>query len=146
VQAGLTALYKEWPRANKWPIATAGISGGGGYASHQAMLLLDKQYPLIGLLLSVTGWTPGDFPDVTRRAPRAAIRTLPVFFTAGEKDHVATPEMTRAAHGELTGAGFKNVRYEKFDGGHQLHRPHLQQALDWFLSEYKKTAGGASVL
>jgi predicted esterase len=54
--------------------------------------------------------------------------------------------MTRAAHGELTGAGFKNVRYEKFAGGHQLHRPHLQQALDWFVAEYKKTAGGASVL
>ena len=146
VQAGLAALYKEWPNAKKWPIATAGISGGAGYASHQAMLLLDKQYPVIGLLLSATGWTPGDFPDVTRRAPRAAIRTLPVFFTAGEKDNVATPEITQKAQGELTGSGFKNVRFEKFDGGHVLHRPHLQQALEWFVAEYKKSAGGASVL
>jgi pimeloyl-ACP methyl ester carboxylesterase len=146
VQAGLAALYKEWPNAKKWPIATAGISGGGGYASHQAMLLLDKQYPLIGLLLSVTGWTPGDFPDVTRRAPRAAVRTLPVFFTAGEKDEIATPEKTEKAHRELATSGFKNVRYEKFDGGHRLHRPHLQQALEWFVAEYKKSAGGASVL
>jgi hypothetical protein len=146
VQAGLAAIQKEWPNAKKWPIATAGISGGGGYASHQAMLLLDKQYPLIGLLLSATGWTPGDFPDVTRRAPRAAVRTLPVFFTAGEKDTIATPEMTQKAHGELTGSGFKNVRYEKFDGGHVLHRPHLQQALEWFVAEYKKSAGGPSVL
>ena len=146
VQAGLAAIQKEWPHAKKWPIATAGISGGGGYASHQAMLLLDKQYPLIGLLLSVTGWTPGDFPDVTRRAPRAAIRTLPVFFTAGEKDDVATPAVTQKAQGALTASGFKNVRFEKFDGGHQLHRPHLQQALEWFVAEYKKSAGGASVL
>ena len=146
VQGGLAAIYKEWPHAKKWPIATAGISGGGGYASHQAMLLLDRLYPLMGLLLSVTGWTPGDFPDVTRRAPRAAIRTLPVFFTAGEKDEIATPAVTKSAEGELTASGFKNVRVERFDGGHQLHRPHLQQALEWFLVEYKKNAGGASVL
>ncbi len=146
VQGGLAAMQKEWPHSKKWPIATAGISGGGGYASHQAMLLLDKQFPLIGLLLSVTGWTPGDFSDVTRRAPRAAIRTLPVFFTAGEKDEIATPAVTQKAEGELSASGFKNVRSEKFDGGHQLHRPHLQQALEWFVAEYKKSAGGASVL
>lgn len=146
VQAGVAAIYKEWPQSKKWPIATAGISGGGGYASSKAMLLLDKQYPLAGLLLSVTGWTPSDFPDVLRRAPRAAIRTLPVFFTAGEKDEVATKEVTEKAQKELMTAGFKNVRFEKFDGGHRLHRPHLQQALEWFVSEYRKAAGGASVL
>ena len=146
VQGGLDAIHKEWPQAKKWPIATAGVSGGAGYASHQAMILLQKRSPLIGLLLSVTGWTPGDFPDVLERVPGAQIRTLPVFLTAGEKDHVATKEVTDKAHNELTTAGFKNVRYEKFDGGHRLHRPHLQEALDWFIAEYKKSAGAASVL
>ena len=146
VQAALGAIYQEWPQAKKWPIVTAGISGGGGYASFQTLLLLDKQYPLIGLLLAVTGHTPGNYPDLLKQAPQTAIRTLPVFFTAGKNDEVATEEVTDDAHRELKRAGFKNVRFETFDGGHRLHRPHLQEALDWFVAEYRKTAGKSSVL
>ena len=139
VQAGLGALYKEWPNARTWPIAAAGVSGGGGYASHQAMLMLAQHYPLIGLLLSVSRWTPNDFPNVLRKAPREAIRTLPVFYTAGEKDPIATKPVVEKARNGLADAGFKNVRFEMFPGGHQLHRPHLQDALEWFLAERNKS-------
>ncbi len=103
------------------------------------MRLLDLQYPLMGLLLSVTRWTPNDFPDVLKKAPRAAIRTLPVFYTAGEKDPLTTKDAVNKARSTLTAASFKNVRFEMFPGGHQLHRPHLQAALDWFLEEHNKT-------
>ena len=138
-QAGLGALYNEWPKARTWPIAAAGVSGGGGYASHQAMHLLDLHYPLMGLLLSVTRSTPNDFPDVLKKAPRASIRTLPVFYSGGEKDPLTTKDAVNKARSALTAAGFKNVRFEMFPGGHHLHRPHLQAALDWFLEEHNKT-------
>ncbi len=103
------------------------------------MRLLDLQYPLMGLLLSVTRSTPNDFPDVLKKAPRAAIRTLPVFYTGGEKDPLTTKDEANKARSSLTAAGFKNVRFEMFLGGHQLHRPHLQAALDSFLEEHNKT-------
>lgn len=143
VQAGLGALYQQWPDARMWPIAAAGVSGGGGYASYQAMLLLDQHYPLIGLLLSVTGHTPDDFPEVLRKVPRAVIRTFPVFYSGGETDPITTKPVVEKARSELTAAGFKNVRFEMFPGGHQLHRPHLQAALEWFLAEHNKTGAAA---
>jgi len=93
----------------------------------------------MGLLLSVTRSTPNDFPDVLKKAPRASIRTLPVFYSGGEKDPLTTKDAVNKARSALTAAGFKNVRFEMFPGGHQLHRPHLQAALDWFLEEHNKT-------
>ncbi len=43
------------------------------------------------------------------------------------------------ARNDLSAVGFKNVRFEMFPGGHQLHRPHLQAALEWFLAERNKS-------
>lgn len=92
--SGLSAINKEWPKSKSWPIVTAGVSGGGGYASHQAMMLIQKQAPVIGLLLAVTGWDPTDFPDVLQRTPFTQMHNLPVFISAGESDQTATKEIT----------------------------------------------------
>jgi hypothetical protein len=141
VSSALAVLNKEWPKSKSWPIVTAGVSGGGGYASHQAMMLLQKQFPVIGLLLAVTGWTPTDFIEVLRRTPFAPLHNLPVFMTAGESDQIATKAITQKAKDDMTKEGFRNIRFEYFAGGHELHRPHLQSALDWFRAENEKAKG-----
>ena len=141
VSAGLGAINKEWPKSKSWSIVTAGVSGEGGYASHQAMMLIQKQAPLIGLLLAVTGWNPTSFPDVLQRTPFGPLHNLPIFISAGESDSTATKEMTDKVHLDMTRQGFRNVRFEHFSGGHELNRQHLQTALDWFLEQNNKTRG-----
>ena len=139
--SGLSAINKEWPKSKTWPIVSAGVSGGGGYASHQAMMLIQKQAPVIGLLLAVTGWDPTDFPDVLQRTPFTPLHNLPIFISAGESDSIATKEVTDKMHQDVTGKGFRKVRFEHFAGGHELNRQHLQTALAWFLEENDKSRG-----
>lgn len=68
---------------------------------------------------------------------------MPIFLSAGEKDDTVTRKVTDQAEREMKHEGFKNLRYEHFDGGHQLYQPHLQAALSWFL-ERKKGKAAAS--
>jgi predicted esterase len=64
---------------------------------------------------------------------------MPIFLSAGDKDEVATRKITDQSQHDMEHEGFKNLRYEHFDGGHQLYHPHSQAALDWFLEEKGKT-------
>lgn len=138
VQAALQEMHESWPESRSWPFATGGVSGGGGYASHQAIMLVQEKYNAIGMFLSVTGWNPTDFQTPLRRAPSRTIRRVPIFMSAGETDTLATPEMKEASRNTLERDRFRNVRLEKFPGGHELHHPHLIAALDWFLEEDAK--------
>ncbi len=135
VSAALAAVDKEWPQAKEWPLATAGVSGGGGYASHQALKLAQQRAHLVGLFLAVTKWNPTNFKQDFNRVPFSIIRDLPIFLSAGDNDEVADKESTADSYKAMVKKGFKKVRFEQFDGGHQLNHAHLQAALDWFRGE-----------
>jgi len=144
VAAGRDALEKEWRGAKKWPVATAGTSGGGGYASYNALKLLQERADFIGLFLAVSGWNPTNFTRDVSGVPVSIAHKMPIFQSAGDKDPTATRKITDQAHHAMEHEGFKNLRYEHFDGGHQLYRPHLQAALTWFLEQKSKSAGSSS--
>ncbi len=136
VSAALDVVDQDWPQAKDWPIATGGVSGGGGYASHQALKLAAAHARLIGLFLSVCPWNPTKFPDDLRRVPFSTIRDLPIFMSVGEKDEVVGKEVAEESHAAMVKKGFKQVRFEQFDGGHQLNHPHLLAALACFLERH----------
>ena len=139
VAAGRDALEKEWPGAKRWPVATGGVSGGGGYASYNALKLLQQRADFIGLFLAVSPHNPTKFIRDVSGVPVTVAHKMPIFMSAGDKDETATREITDQSHHALDHDGFKNVRYEHFDGGHQLYQPHLQAALSWFLEQKKKS-------
>lgn len=144
VSASLDALNKEWPKSKNWPVATGGVSGGGGYASHQGLKLAQKRADLIGIFLSVSAWNPTSFRDELKRTPASALHNAPIFMSAGDEDKIATKERTDESHDAIMKEGFKRVRYEHFAGGHQLNHPHLQAALDWFLEQHNKSGATRS--
>lgn len=139
VQAALQEMHALWPESKSWPFATGGVSGGGGYASHQAIMLVQEKYNAIGMFLSVSGWNPTNFSEALRRASSRTIRRVPIFMSVGETDTIATAEMTEGSRQAVEREGFRKVRMEKFPGGHELHHPHLLAALDWFLEEDAKS-------
>lgn len=132
VSAALQEMQKEWPTSKEWPVATAGISGGAGYASHQAIMLVQKRYLVIGLFLATTGWNPTHFRSELGRAPSGPMHRVPIFMSVGDSDTIATSAITKEALQAVKKEGFKQVRYEVFAGGHKLNRAHLQAALQWF--------------
>ena len=139
VSTALDLLYKEWPKAKSWPLATGGVSGGGGYASHQALMLETKRAPFIGLFLAVSAHTPVQFTDTYKRTPYMPLHGLPIFLSVGENDTIAKPERVERSRDRMAQDGFRNLRYELFPGGPALHSPHLQAALVWFLEYGRKT-------
>jgi len=144
VAAGRDALEKEWPGAKRWPVATGGTSGGGGYASYNALKLVQERADFIGLFLAVSGWNPAKFVKDVSGLPISVAHQIPIFLSAGDKDETATRKITDQAHHEMEHDGFRNLRYEHFDGGHQLYQPHLQAALSWFLEQKGKSTASPS--
>ncbi len=138
VSAALDALDQQWPQAKGWPIATAGVSGGAGYASHHAIKLAEEQANLIGIFLAVSSWNPARFPGELQKAPFSALRDVPIFLSAGESDQRSTKALTDKSHQSLVEKGFTKVRFEHFAGGNRLDQALLEAALDWFLAEMRK--------
>jgi hypothetical protein len=137
VSAAVAAVEKEWPQAKDWPIATAGSGGGGGYASHQALKLIEERARVSGIFLAASAWNPTSLRDDFQRVPISGIRDLPIFLSAEDRDPIATPRIT-ASYQSLLKSGFKKIRLEHFSGDQKLNLPHLATALDWFLAEAKK--------
>ncbi len=139
VTAALEAMHKEWPRSKMWPLASGGLSGGGGYASHHALVLETRRAPFIGLFLGVSAHNPVQFTGDYKRTPYHPLHNLPIFMSVGEQDPIAKAEYTERSRARMANEGFRSLRYERFPGGHEMHTPHLDAALDWFVEYGKKT-------
>ena len=57
---------------------------------------------------------------------------IPAFFSWGEKDDVAKPEMVKQAIDTTKRGGYQKVRSEMHPGHHQAWDPHVNLALEWF--------------
>ena len=130
--AGLQFLRTSWPQSARWPIAFAGFSGGSKRAGTIATILAkNRGLRICGLFLA------GMNMDLISSAykdyqPPPDFLNVPIWISSGTSDPIATPGLTEAAYFSLKRTGFKNVRLEKFFGGHALKRADLQRALHWF--------------
>ncbi|HEX3817339.1 MAG TPA: hypothetical protein VHW03_03520 [Chthoniobacterales bacterium] len=134
VSAALDGLTKEWAQAASWPVATAGLRGGGGYASEQAAELAATQRQVVGVFLEDSAWSPANFLAQFARQLPARFRQTPIFLDANAavKTNV---EHTRAT---LVRNGFSNLRFEQSSGSGDLDHAQLQSALAWFLAQSGK--------
>ena len=76
--------------------------------------------------------------------PGPHYKDQPVFLSSGAKDNVAAPAQAETVKTSLHHGGFKDVRLESFDGGHQVSAPHIALALDWFAGLRNKTPATAA--
>lgn len=128
----LVALEAGFPNAKTtWRVATGGFSGGSGYASHQALSLCDAGWNVSGMLLMNGGYDPVRWESVVKVSKTKAHR-IPVFFSGGEKDDVAKPDMVKRAASDTDRGGYKKVRTEWHGGGHSMDEHAIVMALGWF--------------
>ena len=112
-----------FPRAAVDPsrVALLGFSDGASYA-----LSLGVSNPK--LFTAVIALSPGMFVP-----PARVDRAQRVFIAHGRSDAVLPFAAAKDMAGTLRDAG-GNVRFRSFDGGHQIDRDSLAEALDWALS------------
>jgi len=130
--AGLQFLRSNWPQSAHWPVAFAGFSGGAKRAGIVAAMLAENRgLRICGLFLA------GINSDRVSAAykdyhPPADFLNVPIWISSGMSDPIATPGLSEGVYFSLKRTGFKNVRLEKFFGGHMLKKTDLQRALRWF--------------
>ena len=131
--AAFEQLAKSWPGAGRWPVACAGFSGGAKRAAYIGAVLSEDGHPLLGLFLG--GCNEDRVSDALRwHKPGPAFPSTPIFLSHGREDRLATADDTASIAETMQRSGFRSVRAESYDGGHELNMKELARALDWFRS------------
>lgn len=130
--AGLQFLRNNWPQSGHWPVAFAGFSGGAKRAGIVAAMLAENRgLRICGMFLA------GINSDRVTAAykdyhPPPDFLNVPISISSGTSDPIATPGLSEGVYFSIKRTSFKNVRLEKFFGGHALKRSEIQRALHWF--------------
>jgi hypothetical protein len=130
--AALEAIRKEWPQSVRWPVAFAGFSGGSKRSGTLgAMLAKSGSVRICGFFLS--GINEDRLSEGYKTyQPGAGFLEVPVWLSSGDRDTVALPQSHILVKASLERTGFKRVRLEQFNGGHQLKMSEVRRALQWF--------------
>lgn len=137
LSAGLAVLEKEWPDVKKWPMACGGNSGGAKMSALMAALLASEKFPVVGVFM---GGCNEDLLSIGLREfhPPATFKKIAAFLSVGTADKKASPAKVAAVAASMKAAGFRNLRLESYDGGHQMSDEQVAVALGWFASESAK--------
>ncbi len=133
LKATLAEFNTRFPNAKaEWTFATAGFSGGCGYASHQALWFSAQGYRVGGMLLHNGAYPPNEWEQRAElRGNTSRWHQIPVFISWGQKDDIAVPAMMKTTI-DTTKRLYQKVRAESHPGGHQVWREHIGLALEWF--------------
>jgi predicted esterase len=120
IDQALTRIFAE-RRVDERKIAVCGFSDGASYALGLGISNGD-------LFNSVMAFSPGFIPSGAEKSgsPR-------IFISHGVKDEILPSDnCSRRLAPALKAAGY-NVKYEEFDGPHQVPPEIARQAMDWLL-------------
>ena len=130
--AGLQMIRNDWPQSAQWPVAFAGFSGGAKRSGILApMLASNRGFKICGLFLA------GINSDRVTAAykdyqPPADFLNSPIWISSGTADQIASSGAQEGVYYSLKRTGFRQVRLERFFGGHALKSVEIQRALHWF--------------
>jgi hypothetical protein len=135
VSSLLEHIHKTLPKSRRWPIAAAGVSGGGKWSGVMGAILAKKDYNLVGVFM---GAVNQDLASESAKLyePATSYKKTPIYLSSGSEDKIATPQHHDEVKQSLMQNGFSKVRLESFQGGHALSEMELRKALGWFLEEF----------
>jgi hypothetical protein len=130
--AALQMLHTEWRQSAHWPVAFAGFSGGAKRSGFlAAMLASANPVKIRGFFLAGIN---DDRISVAYKTyhPPPLFLNIPIWLSSGTGDSIAPPWKVQHVRASLVNTGFKRVRVESFDGGHEVDPSQVQLALRWF--------------
>ncbi len=138
IAAAFDYLNTAWPGIKDWPVASAGMSGGGKNGAFLAAELAREHHRLIGMLMM--GCNQDMASVAYRKSAPPNFLNAAIFLSSGKSDKIATPEQHEYVKNSLKGTGFYKVRLENFDGAHDIYQPHIGEALRWFVGQAGQTS------
>src|SRR5262249_17442728 len=115
----LDHVNKAWPGSKRWPLVSAGISGGGKWAGVIGAILSQKEYNLIGFFRGGVNQALAS-KAAKNYDPAVQFKKVAFYLSSGTDDKIATPEQHQQVKESLLSSGFNTVRLENFKGGHAL--------------------------
>ena len=113
-------------------LAFAGFSGGAKRSGIlAAMLASNRGFKICGMFLAGINSDRMTAAYKDYQPPTDFLNT-PIWISSGTTDQIAPPGTQEGVYYSLKRAGFKQVRLEKFFGGHALKSAEIQRALHWF--------------
>lgn len=134
MEVAVRYMNERWMLFEEMPVAYAGFSGGAKisvYLSYFSILL--GKTPA-GLFLSGCNQAPVKEAAKMTELDENAVRGIPVFFSMGEDDRIATLSDSRKVTQTMARAGFSRQQIDVHPGGHHLESFHLLEALQFFES------------
>jgi hypothetical protein len=129
--AAVDALHRSFAGSEKWPIASAGFSGGGKGVGYVAPFLAKNRCHVIGVYM--TGANEDHLSDgYARLQPGPSFLNTPIYISAGRDDRIATIEQQYNVVGSIKRTGFQRIRIGTFHGGHEVNDAQTSIALHWF--------------
>jgi hypothetical protein len=129
--AAVDALHRSFPGSEKWPIACAGMSGGGKGVGYVAPFLAKNGCRITGIY--ITGANEDHLSDgYAKLQPGAGFLNTPIYVAAGRDDRIATVEQQYNVLGSIKRTGFHRIRVGTFHGGHEVNDGQTSIALRWF--------------
>jgi hypothetical protein len=137
IEAAFDYLDKAWPGARRWPVVSAGFSGGAKRSAYVGAMLMEGGHRVIGLWMG--GCNEDRATDALRwHKPGPAFFAVPIYLSSGLADPIATPAQQQAVADSMHAAGFKNVRLESYAGSHRMEPAQLAAGLRWFAAPDRK--------
>jgi hypothetical protein len=128
----LKVLEGLWPGVKGWTYAVGGFSGGGKGCFEPCAILIKAKIQVIGAFLAGVNENRSEKYRKKYKAPASGYRKIRVFLSTGKEDQTATVSQSKGVQDSFKSSGIRDTRMEIFDGGHEIHAPHVGEALKWF--------------
>lgn len=131
--SAMQKLAEEWPQFRTWEFAVGGFSGGAKACFDPLAFLVKNDYKTVGAFLG--GCNDGSFCERAKErynARSSGFRTVKAFISTGDNDNLVSEDHVEKLINAIKTGGIREIRSEFFEGGHQLHRIHFEEALKWF--------------
>lgn len=141
----LEHMVRTWPPTRSWSMTPAGFSGGAKRAAMVAAAMMHDRYRIGGIFMGGCNIDESLGQDRATYGfklyqPGEAFKQVPIFLSNGNTDPIAGPDRAAEVLKSMRDSGFRNVRSNTYQGGHQLNQNDLRTALEWFKSEKAKAA------
>ena len=138
MEVAIRYLDQRWMLFDEMPIAYGGFSGGSKISVYLAYFSILLGKTPAGLFLAGCNYAPAKEAAKMTDLDEEAVRSIPVFFSMGEVDKIATLRDSRKVTRTMARAGFSRQQIDVHHGGHLLESFHVLEALQFFESYFSE--------
>lgn len=132
--AGLRVMEETWPGCSqKWKFGAGGVSGGAKSSQNLIAVMARNKVKPYALFLSGCNHFMGEnFRKYYKVGPNV-FANVRVFISNGLKDDISTIEHAEKVYDRMKKEGrVKNLRFDKYEGGHAPSPEQVETAFKWF--------------